>query len=292
VALVGAGRAGGTLAVLLGAAGWRVRAICSRGAARARTVARRVGVVSASRPLTTIRPERAAAAAEIILLAVPDDALAGVARRLGLAGSRADGAVYLHLSGAAPLTVLDPLRRPGAHTGSLHPLAVLPSAKPPPDLLCGAGFAVEGDPTALACARRLARSLGGFPFTLPAEGRAAYHLAASLVANDTVALFQLALEQAQLAGLPPATARMALAHLLSGVARILTGERPARALTGPVSRGDVKTVQQHLEAARRGRPETRHLHLLLSRVLLRTARDAGRVSPAAARRMERLLDST
>jgi predicted short-subunit dehydrogenase-like oxidoreductase (DUF2520 family) len=252
-------------------------------------VAGRVAETCGVRPAAPTRPERAAAGAGIVLLAVPDDALAPLAQRL--AGSRqpSAGSVALHVSGAAPLEVLAPLRAQGVRTGGLHPLAVFPLERPSPALLEGAGCAVDGDPVAARVARRLARSLGGIPYAIPSAGRAAYHLAASLVANDTLALFDAALQQAAGAGLPPATARRVLAHLLSGLAASLVSSSPACVLTGPVSRGDLETVGRHLQTAGDGAPETRRIHALLSRMLLRMAREAGRLDPVTARRLERLL---
>jgi len=151
---------------------------------------------------------------------------------------------------------------------------------------------VGGDPEAVRLARRLARSVGGLPYRIPATGRPAYHLAASLVANDTLALFAAAMEMAISAGLPPDTARRALAHLLAGVAGALDASPPGRVLTGPVARGDAETVRRHLRTAGRGDPAVRRVHVLLSRMLLRMARESGRLDAAAARRLERLLSDS
>lgn len=289
VAIIGAGRAGGSLAVLLAASGWPLTAVWSRRPGRSRTVAGRVQATAGFRPSAPSRPEAAAAGAGVILLAVPDDALAQLAGSLADAGPPARATVALHLSGAAPLEVLSRLRQQGVHTGGLHPLAVFPLERPPMDLLDGAGFAVGGDPVAVRLARRLARSVGGLPYRIPAAGRPAYHLAASLVANDTLALFAAAMEQAISAGLRPATARRALAHLLAGVAGALDASPPGRVLTGPVARGDAETVRRHLGTARRGDPGVRKVHVLLSRMLLRMARESGRLDAAAGRRLERIL---
>jgi predicted short-subunit dehydrogenase-like oxidoreductase (DUF2520 family) len=137
----------------------------------------------------------------------------------------------------------------------------------------------------------MARALGGLPYAVPAGARAAYHLAASLVANDTVALFAAATDLAVAAGLSPETARQALAHLLAGAARSLAASPPGHALTGPVSRGDVETVRSHLRTAGLGDPDMRRVHLLLSRKLLRMARESGRLDAATARLLERVLGS-
>jgi predicted short-subunit dehydrogenase-like oxidoreductase (DUF2520 family) len=277
------------MAVLLADAGWPVKAVWSRRPGRSRTVASRVEATARFRPAAPTRPEKAAAGAGVILLAVPDDALAALAVSLAAACQPAAGTVALHLSGAAPVEVLAPLRQHGVRIGALHPLAVFSLQRPPRTLLEGAGFAVGGDPAALRIARRLARSVGGIPYGIPAAGRSAYHLAASLVANDTLALFAAAMELSISAGLSPETARRVLANLLAGAARFLAASPPGHVLTGAVSRGDVETVRRHLRTASRLDPAMRRAHVLLSRRLLRMAREAGRLDTAAARRLERLL---
>jgi predicted short-subunit dehydrogenase-like oxidoreductase (DUF2520 family) len=223
-------------------------------------------------------------------MAVPDDALAGLAAELAEEPASPRRRIFLHLSGALPTDILAPLAAAGAGIGSFHPLAVFPAGRPPADLLSGALCAVDGQPAARRLAARLARHLGARPVTVDPSRRAAYHLAASLVGNDSVALVALALERMQSAGVPERVARQGLAHLLADAARELSVQPPARALTGPVARGDARTLDRHMRAA--GRIETRTAHALLSRVLLRLAREAGRLEAAPARALERLLRSS
>jgi predicted short-subunit dehydrogenase-like oxidoreductase (DUF2520 family) len=225
--------------------------------------------------------------ASILLLAVPDDALPGMAAELAAACPHLAGRVFLHLSGAAGLTPLLPLREQGASTGSLHPLAVLSGKIPPPDMLRGAGFAVDGQPRALRVARRLARDLGGRPFTIDSRRRPLYHLAASLVANDVLAIFHLAHQSLCKAGLKEKEAHQVLVHLLQGTAATLVETPAERALTGPVSRGDASTLAQHLRAAPDAR--TAATHRLLSLILVDMARAADRMDAATTRRLRRLL---
>jgi predicted short-subunit dehydrogenase-like oxidoreductase (DUF2520 family) len=225
------------------------------------------------------------AGARVLLIAVPDDALAPFAHRLAALGPAAPGGIALHVSGIHPAAALAPLRQAGWSIGAMHPLAVFPRPAPPADLLVGAGFAVAGMPVARRLARSVARLLGGEPFSLATAGRPAYHLAAALVANDTVALFSVALEMARQAGLPPRVARRVLARLLAGTAQVLAATPPDRALTGPVARGDTQTLRRHLQTA----GPARDLHVGLSRILVDLAVQAGRLDTATARRLRRVL---
>lgn len=285
--LIGAGRAGGSLAVLLSHCGWAPSALWSRSPQRRRTVARRIGRITGRSPSCRSRPADVAREASILLLAVPDDALAGMAVELAAACPQMSGHVVLHLSGGTGLTPLLPLRERGASTGSLHPLAVLNSRLPQPDLLRGAGFAVDGQPRARSMARRLARDLGGRPFSIDARRRPLYHLAASLVANDVLAIFHLAHQALRKAGLAEREAHQILVHLLQGTATALAQTPAEEALTGPVSRGDAGTLARHLSAAPDAR--TASAHRLLSLVLVDMARAGDHLGEDTARRLRCLL---
>lgn len=288
VAVIGSGRAGGTLAVLLAGRSWPVRSLWSRDRARARAVARRLRARGGRTTRCPASPVAAMKGAELILLAVPDAALAGMAERLARSISPPLPHVALHLSGASGLEVLAPLARRGVHTGSCHPLAVLPDGLPPHDLLRGTGFAIDGDRIARSTARRLARAVGGVPFIVGPRHRAVYHLAATLVANDTLALFDLALRQLRRTGLDEAVARRSLARLLRGTADALARSPVDLALTGPVVRGDTGTLKRHLQAAG---GDTADLHRRLSRILLRIAARSGRLEARSARRLATHLGS-
>jgi len=286
--IIGTGRAGGSLAVLLAHCGWSPCSLWSRSPQRRRTVARRILRSTGMQPACRARPALVVREAQIILLAVPDDALSGMAQELAGACPDLSGRVVLHLSGVAGMAPLNPLREKGASTGSLHPLAVLGRRSPSGDLLHGAGFAIDGQPQARHIARRLARALGGRPFSIDADKRPLYHLAASLVANDVLAIFHLAQETLRQAGLEEKEAHQVLVHLLNGTATNLAQTSTAEALTGPVSRGDAGTLARHLDAA----PDasTAATHRLLSLVLVDLLRSSQRMNAPTARRLRRVLD--
>jgi len=283
LAVIGAGGAGGTLAVLLADAGWPLAALWSRNRRRSRCVADRVRRRVGRRPACPSQAETALRGPpDLVLLAVPDQALGPMAAHLAASAARLSKTVVLHLSGAAEVEVLDALRGRAAAIGSLHPLAILTRALPEKNALAGAGFAVDGDPAASRLARLAIRDLGGHPLAITPGQRAAYHLAAALVANDTLALLHLAIAEMVRAGLSQVDARRSLAHLLGATARSVAAAPLSAALTGPVVRGDVDTLERHLKTAP---PPTAELHRLLSQVLLEVARTGQRLDDATARRI-------
>lgn len=175
----------------------------------------------------------AARGADVLLLAVPDRAVASVAAAV----EPAAGTAVLHCSGSLGLDALDPHPR----RGSLHPLATL--ADPTIGavrLRGGTYFAVAGDPAATD----LALLLGGNPIVVPDGERATYHAAACTAANHLVALLGQVERIAAASGLPLAAFLPLARGALDDVA--LVG--PAAALTGPAARGDEETIERHRAA--------------------------------------------
>ena len=172
----------------------------------------------------------------------------------------------------------------------LHPLQTLGDPVLAPGLLAGSRARIEGDRRGRASAVRLARALGLVPLRLPAEltadQRSAYHAAASLVSNDLVALLALGMDVMEGAGVGRGPALDGLATLARGTLAQAERSGLEGALTGPVARGDVETLEAQLERASRV-PGAAEVHRVLSRRLAVLARCSG--STAAARRIERFL---
>jgi predicted short-subunit dehydrogenase-like oxidoreductase (DUF2520 family) len=182
--------------------------------------------------------------ADLVLLCVPDRAIADVARSL------APGPWVAHVSGATPLAALDPhVRR-----FSLHPLQTFTRARGP-EQLDGAWAAVTAeDAAARTVARELAALLGLAPFDVPDEGRALYHAGAAFASSYLVTLYRTAASLLERVGAPPE----ALVPLMRRT--IDNGFQP----TGPLVRGDRATVDAHLRALRAEAPALEGLYRALA----------------------------
>lgn len=271
LAIVGGGRAGCALAVALAEAGWLIE-LGVRDERRRAVVADWLKGLGLARPVA-VRSALDTQRARAVVWAVPDRALTEAATLPARAGQ-----LRLHLSGVAPAEVL---RQPGVVVGSLHPLCALPqpvglSLAEVTAPLNGALMALDGDAEACALASELATSMGGRPLPVSAEARPAYHAAAALAGNDTVALLALAIEACVGAGLPQAELRAGLLHLagtsLAAIRRLPAAAPLAHGLTGAVSRGDADTLGRHLRALAE---PAQALHRQLSRVLLDLVEEAG-----------------
>jgi predicted short-subunit dehydrogenase-like oxidoreductase (DUF2520 family) len=205
----------------------------------------RVGAAVAARLAEREVEVRDEGDAEVVLVCVPDSAIADVAR--GLTPGR--GWIG-HVSGATPLSALDPHTR----RFSLHPLQTFTRARGP-EQLDGAFAAVTGESSdAIAVARELAELLGLTPFELADDRRALYHAGAAVASNYLVTLYRIASGLFEEAGAPPA----ALIPLMQRT--IENGFE----LTGPIARGDWTTVDAHIEAIREARPEIEPVYRTLA----------------------------
>jgi predicted short-subunit dehydrogenase-like oxidoreductase (DUF2520 family) len=222
--------------------------------------------------------------AAVVLLAVPDAAIAVIAAELAREGAVESHHAVLHLSGLLDRAALKSLATTGAALGSFHPLQTVSDPANANERFMGAYAGLEGDDRALAAGRELAASLGMTPVAIAPAAKPAYHAGAAIAANYTVVLAAVAERLAASAGVSGDVARRLYLPLIRGAAANLE-IGPAAALTGPVRRGDAETVAAHLSALS---PEDRELYRLLAREALRLAREAG-LSDEAADRVARLL---
>ncbi len=220
---------------------------------------------------------------EVIILAVPDDALATVASQLSESGSMKGTHTVLHLSGALDRAAIAVLAPYGCALGSLHPLQSLSDPGSAPTRLRGAAAAVEGDERAVRMAGELARAVGLEPIRIPSESKSLYHAAAVFASNYVVTVTAAAHRLLEQVGLSEAEARAALAPIIRGTVENIVEHGPERALTGPVVRGDRTTIARHLEAL----PDD---EAALYRALGRAALKVADLSATEREEVERLLE--
>jgi predicted short-subunit dehydrogenase-like oxidoreductase (DUF2520 family) len=183
---------------------------------------------------------------DLVLLCVPDAAIAEVAGRI------ATGPWVAHVSGATPLAAL----APHARRFSLHPLQTFTRSRGP-EQLDGAWAAVTAESEdGAACGGWLAARLGLRPFPLDDSRRAVYHAGAVIASNYLVTLYRTAARLLNGAGVP----EEALVPLMQRT--IENGFE----LTGPIARGDLKTVQLHVAELDRHAPDLVPMYRALAAV--------------------------
>ncbi|WP_432509345.1 Rossmann-like and DUF2520 domain-containing protein [Kineococcus auxinigenes] len=271
VAVVGAGRVGPVLGAALRASGHRVTGI----AARTRTSAERVEALLPGVPW--VEPAQAFAA-DLVVLAVPDDVLGPLAA--GLAPHARAGQLVVHTCGLHGTAVLEPLTAAGAMPAALHPAMTFTGTSLDLGRLRGAVVAVTVPPLLLPIADALVREWGATPVPVAEEDRPVYHAALAHGANHLVTLVAQALDAAREAvgDAAPDVLRPLLSAALEGAL-----DSGSAALTGPVARGDAGTVAAHLRVLdERARAGTAATYAQLARVAADRAAAAGRLGPEAA----------
>jgi predicted short-subunit dehydrogenase-like oxidoreductase (DUF2520 family) len=276
VGVVGAGRAGTAMAVALARAGHTVVAASAVSQASLDRVRRSLPGVPVE------RPEQVVAAADLVLLTVPDDALAGLASGLAATGAPLSGRLLAHASGRHGLAVLDPAVRCGALPLAMHPVMTFTGRPDDADKIVGITFGVTAPEPLRLVAEALVVEMGGEPVFIAEEDRVLYHAALANAANHLVTLVAASADLLRDAGVRE-PARM-LGPLL-GTALDNALSLGDAALTGPVARGDADTVAEHVQAISRAYPAAVGAYLALARLTADRALAAGLLSAANAQRL-------
>ncbi|WP_454040994.1 Rossmann-like and DUF2520 domain-containing protein [Cellulosimicrobium sp. Marseille-Q8652] len=301
VGIVGAGRVGAVLGSALRATGHAVVGASGISeASRDRIDALLPGVPVLEVPDVVER-------AELALLAVPDDALPGLVRGLADVGAWQPGQIVVHTSGRYGAAVLDPARAAGAIPLAIHPAMTFTGTSLDLSRLEGSTFAVTGPTPVLPIGQALVVEIGGEPVVVAEESRGLYHAALAHGANHLVVLVAQAAQALEAAGVeqPGRVLAPLLSAALDGATR--AADRGAEsgaggaagaisALTGPVSRGDVGTVVEHLAALRAlaatsDAADVPPSYTALSRGAAVRARATGRIDEAAERAVLDALDA-
>ena len=264
IAIIGRGRLGQCLATALAGLGEAVVLAAGRDGAAA---------------------SAATSAADLVLLTVPDDAIAALAEALPWRRGQA----VVHCSGATELTALSAAARAGAQVGGFHPLQIFSDPTLAVHLLPGSSVAIEAEPPLSDELQRLARLLGMMPLALPPGSRAAYHAAASFSASFLLSMLDESVRIWAAVGLPEEEALVALLPLARGTLAAAAARGLPGALAGPISRGDAGVVAAHLQALATLGDGHEAFYREMSLRQLRLAQQSGRVSASALQEMEAML---
>lgn len=283
IAIIGAGKVGSALGILLQQRGYPVAGVASRTAGSAARLAARLNC-----PVLDSRS--AASRAGLVFITTPDRAIAPVAAAIAGAGGFGPGQVVAHTSGAHPAAELHGVRESGALAVSIHPLQSFAGVQSAMENLPGSYFALEGDPEAMSLARQVVEDLDGRSFTISAADKPLYHAAACIASNYLVSLMHLATGLYARFGLGPREAFEALYPLVRGTVANISKAGPTEALTGPVARGDGTTVAGHIKAFKELDPELSELYGRLGRYTVRVALEKGGITGDQARELNHIFE--
>jgi predicted short-subunit dehydrogenase-like oxidoreductase (DUF2520 family) len=278
VGIIGPGRVGAALGVALTRAGHRVAAVA---AVSDTSVQRARDHFPAAR---VAEPADVIAAADLVLLTVPDDALPGLIAGLAATGAAVGERLLAHTSGRYGAGVLEPATRLGALPLALHPVMTFTGRSDDIQRMHGICFGITAPDQLRPVAEALVIEMGGEPVFIAEENRGLYHAALASAANHLVTLVTESCDLLQAAGAAD-PARMLSPLLFAALDNALRlGDA---GLTGPVARGDAGTVAGHLDTLRDAAPEALAVYVALARLTADRALAAGLLTaPDAARLLD------
>lgn len=278
VGIVGTGRVGAVLGAALARAGHHVvAAYAVSDLSRLRAQALLPGV-----PLVPLHD--VLANSDLALLTVPDDALLGLVTGLVDGGAVRPGQFIAHASGRYGYGVLESVIRVGALPLALHPVMTFTGTSIDLARLDGTPFGVTSPDALRPVAEALVVEMGGEPVWIAEGSRVLYHAALAHGSNHLITLVGQTLDLLSSAGVEE-PARLVAPLLSASLDNALRyGDQ---VLTGPVARGDARTVEAHIQALGEVADQTQATYIALARATADRALAAGVLRPEAA---ESLLD--
>lgn len=280
IGFIGAGRVAQTLASAFSRANYRVVAVSSRNEANlAGFRARCPGDVAVGSPQEVVDQS------SIVFLTVSDDAISSVCASLRWH----PGIAVVHCSGATEIAALQSAQDAGASIGAFHPMQMFTN----PDValagLPGCTVGIEAHRELLDDLHDLARAINCIPLSLPPGVRPLYHASAYYVGPFLIALLKEGAKLWQRFGATERQAMDAMVPLLQGTVAAVMDGGLARGMGGCVARGDIGTIQKHLDALENCDASAAGLYRELAIRNIPLALERGSLSPDSARKIEELL---
>ena len=283
--VIGAGRVARTLASLWSGRGaFAVQDVVAASAHSARSAVAFMRAGAASTAIDRMR------AADVWMIATPDREIVNAANALARLGLLRGGDVVFHCSGSIASLELGAAAAAGAHVASVHPLKTFADPHDAIRTFAGTYCAAEGDDAALAVLGPAFEQIGGRICRIDSQSKTVYHAASVIVCNYLTALLETGLRCYGKAGLERETATRMMEPLVRETLENVLTLGTARALTGPIARGDDPVVKRHLDALGAWDARIAAIYRELGVVALDLAREQGEADEAALRRLAALLE--
>lgn len=239
ISIVGAGRLGGSLALALDRAGFRIENLFYRSTKPTSALS---DLLTSS--VIASLSDDVKISSDIILITTQDAAIVSAAGQI-VSLIKGSPTVFI-TSGAIASSEIAFLRKNSCEVGSIHPLVSVSDSISGSDRFKGTYFCVEGDAKAVENAHLLVKSLGGHPFSIDTDKKPLYHAAAVTASGHLVALLDTAVEMLEKCGIDRGSAKRILLPLITSTIENLDQQGIEASLTGPFARGDGATFERHL----------------------------------------------
>ena len=286
IGIIGCGRVGATIGAAWRQAGHAIIGVSATSEAsleRAEEMLHGVPVLD---------PDEITERAELVLIAVPDDEIAPLVTGLANLGHIHAGQILMHCSGRYGTDVLEAGTSLGALPIALHPSLTFTGTEVDLSRLRQATIAVTAPAPIRPVGEALVVELGAEPIDIAEADRPLYHAAITHASNHSITILAEAMELLSEAGVADPSAVL---HALVDASVANTMQNGPKALTGPISRGDVVTVEAHLAALSefslsRSNPSVRNSYIALARSTAAKALAMGRITEAQAQQILTALD--
>lgn len=283
ISIIGAGSLGTCLGFALSKKGYKIKALSCR---NLKSVKESYIIIGEGKTFTD--NIQTAKQGKILFICVPDSEITKVVKELAHGSLSWREKYVFHCSGLLPSGVLKPLKTKGAWTASVHPVQSFPQKKGDLKQFEGIYFGIEGDNKALAMAQKIVSHLGSHPILIRAKDKALYHAAFSVASNYFVVLLDTAVSLLKSIGFKKELAFKTVMPLVQGTLQNVKDFNIEGSLTGPVIRGDHKSIEKHLDALRKF-PAYHEIYLRLAAQALEIAKRE-KISPEKFKALKNLLE--
>ncbi|MDI9480359.1 MAG: Rossmann-like and DUF2520 domain-containing protein [Syntrophomonadaceae bacterium] len=275
IGIIGAGVVGTAVGVVLKQKGYEITGAYDVKSESTQQLVERIGCT----PHTS--PQEVSRSADVLFITTNDAAIRNVVDTLADRKAFFEGQVVVHMSGAQSSEVLDRAKMFGANILSVHPLQSFANVDGAIKNLPGSVFSIEGDRDAYDTAVCIVETLQGEYFFIDRKAKPLYHAGACVVSNYLVTLIDFGVKLLESTGIPRSAGVKALLPLIQGTVNNIENIGIPRALTGPISRGDLSTIVKHLECLEEMAPELMKLYSWLGFYTTQIAMEKGTIDDFA-----------
>jgi predicted short-subunit dehydrogenase-like oxidoreductase (DUF2520 family) len=258
VSIVGAGNIGSALAFCFGNQNYSVELISRDKEQAINRFSKALVATGLKHPSSLVIRDYPASfeQTDLVLLCVPDSAIESTCESLAekLCGKE----IVAHCSGALDSSALDSAKQRGCLTASAHPFNTFPNLNNSLEVLAdkhNSYLYCEGDEAALSMILTIFEQVGFTTTIIEAKSKILYHAACVFASNYLTLLMDMSLQTAKAANIDQREFLTACQPIIEATLRNLDTQSTKTALSGPLARGDVATVNQHIKALSTEAPE-------------------------------------
>ena len=239
-AIIGLGRVGTALYQILVNKGHQISGLFDSNPAQTNNIAP-ISTNTISNHLSDL------AATDIIIISVPDDNVKQVVADLEKIFRQKKLSNYIyHTSGALSSDIFNPVRKYNVYCASLHPVQTFSGDATDFHKSENIFFDMEGEKQAIKKAKEFVKTFNSDIITIEKKLKPVYHLACTMASNYLNTLLFCVLDILKFMNLSEKESLEILKPLLSTTLQNILENGVDKTLTGPISRGDIGTVEKHL----------------------------------------------